>query len=329
MSGQADTAPESLDDLASFLVDNPEADQSGDSPRSNEPDDEPDNSNADPDTDPDEDPDQPEDDPEDPDAPEEEPAKGRQGLKFKVPVKGEDGADTTIEVDEKELVAGYQRHADYTRKTQELSNREREAYEVVSKKLDEGRNYFVQQAQLAHAAIQHLAGLKTEQEMAQLAATDQAAWVQERARHDAITGVLSHLKQAVQTEQQQAEQEQQQQARVQIQQAWGVLSKEGITEPKLLEIFKGVNRAYGVDPSRLKRVSDPALVFMMRDAMAYREIQGKAKAVKEKVQNAPRLPAPRQNVPKSEQVNKQVQQRFKTGRARVNDLAAFIHSKNI
>lgn len=319
-----------LDDLVNALADNPEAGEEEQAPRGEEPRRRrQDNSEADPADELEEDPEQPEeDDPEDPDAPEEEPEEARQGLKFKVPVKGEDGADTTIEVDEKELIAGYQRHSDYTRKTMELANRQREAYEAVSQKLDEGRNYFIQQAQLAHVAIRQLAGLKTDQEMAQLAATDQAAWVQEKARNEAVMGVLSHLQQAIQNEQQQADFEQKQQAQQEFHKAWGVLGQAGIDKPKLAGIFEGIAKTYGVAPERFKKVSDPALVLIMRDAMAYQELKGKVPSVKQKVQNAPRLPSPRQTVPKSERVMKQLDAKFKSGRAKDKDLAAFIDAIN-
>ncbi|PNG53181.1 MULTISPECIES: hypothetical protein [unclassified Variovorax] len=334
MPGQADSAPATVDDLASFLVENPEADQSGTSRRDAELDEQPDNSEIDenPDDEPEEDPDKPEDDPEDPEVdPEDEPEKGRQGLKFKVPVKGEDGADTTIEVDEKELIAGYQRHADYTRKTQELGNREREAVQAVSKRLDEGRNYYLQQATLAHDAIQQLAGLKSEAEMAQLAVTDKAAWIEESARSTAVKNVLQQLRYGMELEKNQAEQEARQQAEVSVQQAWGTLRKEGINSTADLgEIFKGIISKYGVPAERFKKITDPSLVLIMRDAMAFHELQNKAKTtVKQKVQNAPKLPPQRQSVPKGEKVNKAVSQRFKTGRAKVDDLAAFLSANNI
>jgi len=332
MSGQADTAPETLDDLANFLVDNPEADQKGDSPRDNEPDDEPDNSEVedDPDNEPEEDPEQPKEDPEeDPEDPDGEAAKARQGLKFKVPVKGEDGADTTIEVDEKELIAGYQRHADYTRKAQALGEREREAVQVVSKKLDEGRNYYLQQATLAHEAIRHLANLKSEAEMAQLAVTDKAAWIEESARTTAVNNVLGQLRYAMQVEQQQAEQQTKEQAAQTFHKAWGKLGAEGIDKPKLQGIFDGIVSKYGVDRTRFSNVSDPALVLIMRDAMAYHALQDKAKTtVKQKVQNAPKLPAQRQNVPRSEKVTRALTDRFKGGRAKEKDLAALIQQIN-
>jgi hypothetical protein len=189
--GQADTGPGTIDDLAAFLVDNPEADTEEESQPSEES--QEDNS--------DESAESAEDAPADDDSAEEksedDAKKQTSALKFKVPVKGADGQDQTIEVDEKELVAGYQRHADYTRKTQELADREREVTQQVATKLEEGRNHYLQQAQLARAAVLQLAGLKSPQEMAQLAQADPASWVAEQQRANAIQGVLSQLEQGM------------------------------------------------------------------------------------------------------------------------------------
>jgi len=320
-----------MDDVAAFLVDNPEADQAGELPNDDEPGD-PENSDgeenpngdeadgAGPDSD-DPDADSDEDDPAAADA-----AQKQTSQKFKVPVKGEDGSDTEIEVDAKELIAGYQRHADYTRKTQELGNREREAHELVSRRLEEGRNHYMQEAQKAHAAIRTLAGLKTDAEMAQLAATDQAAWVQERARADAIKGVLSQIEQGMTLEQQQLQHQQQVAQQQEFQKAWGVLGQQGIDKPKLKGIFDGVAKAYGVEETRFANVTDPKVVLIMRDALAYRELKEKAAAVKKQVKTAPNLPAQRQKVPQKEQVNKRLDQKFRSGKAGVRDLARFLET---
>lgn len=332
MDGQPETGPESVDDLAQFLVDNPEADGSGEAPERKEPSRKADNSEAqeNPDDDsgagPAEDA---EEDAEEESTEEPDDADKRPSLKFKVPVKGEDGADTTIEVDEKELIAGYQRHADYTRKAMELGNREREAHQVVTKQLEEGRNYYLHQAQVAHTLVRTLAGLRSPQEMATLAQTDANLYVQETARERAINDVLGQIEQGMHHETQQGEQLSHQQQVQEYQRAWGVLGQQGIDKPKLQKIFEGVAKDYGVPRERFAKVTDPALVLIMRDAMAYREIKNKAATVKPKPGDAPRLPAARQAVPNREKVNKAVAARFKSGRAKVDDLAAFLHANKL
>src|SRR6188474_2741560 len=151
--GQGGDAPGTIDDLAGFLVDNPDADLDPDQEEEGQPSEEPEQSdNSD---EPNED--SPADD--EGDEPESEEAKKQpSGLKFKVPVKGEDGAESSIEVDEKELIAGYQRHADYTRKTQALGDKEREITQVVATRLEQGQQHYLKQAQAARAAVEKLAG---------------------------------------------------------------------------------------------------------------------------------------------------------------------------
>lgn len=321
-TGQAEQAPASIDDLAHYLVDNSDADADESTDKEEgQTSEAPDEDNADEQADSD-----PADD-ESPDEDEEsEDAKKQTSLKFKVPVKGEDGTDQTIEVDEKELVAGYQRHADYTRKTQELSNKEREVTQAVATKLQEGQNYYMQQAQMAHAAVRQLAGLKSPDEMAQLAAADPAAWVQEQQRERAITGVLSQLEQGMQRESAEAETLRKQNAEKAYESAWEELGKDGLDKPALKKIFDTMQEKYKVPAARLANVYDPVLVRIMRDAAAYQELKDKKAAVTKKAVEAPRLPTPRQNVPKQEQRNKALGNKFSSGKAKLKDLAAWIEN---
>lgn len=319
-TGQAEQAPASIDDLAQFLVDTPEADasdptdeeQGQTSDESLE-----DNSEEANDSDPADD-ESPEEDEES------EEAKKQTSLKFKVPVKGEDGADTTIEVDEKELVTGYQRHSDYTRKTQELATREREVTQTVATKLQEGQNYYMQQAQMAHAAVRQFAGLKSPEEMAQLAATDPAAWVQEQQRERFVASTLQQLEQGIQRETAEQEATRKRQEAEAYEATWTELKKDGLDKPALKKIFDTMQEKYKVPPARLAAVYDPVLVRIMRDAAAYQELKDKKAAVVKKVQNAPKLPAQRQSVPKQEQQNKALNAKFASGKAKLKDLAAYI-----
>jgi len=317
-NGQAESGPENLDDLASFLVDNPRADTDEDKPNAEEPSDE-DNSE-------DENPDDAPADEEDEESESEDAEKQTSGLKFKVPVKGEDGTESMVEVDQKELIAGYQRHSDYTRKTMELADRERTVTQRVAQELQQGQSYYVEQAQLAQAAVRQLAGLRSPQEMAQLAQVDPAAWVQEQQRTAAIHGVMQQLEQGMQHERQQVTQQQAQDKAEQYQRAWVELGKEGIDKPKLAKIFDTIGKTYGVAAERFANVDDPAVVRIMRDAAAYAELKEKRAAVTKKVQEAPKLPAPRQSVPKNEQRAKSINQRFATGKAKLGDLASYLEN---
>lgn len=321
-NGQAE-GPETIDDLAAFLVDNPDADGSGTAKEDKQQNSEvPDEDNTE-----EEETDPAEDDPEEEE--ESEDAKERPSLKFKVPVKGEDGTDQEIEVDEKELVAGYQRHADYTRKTQELANKEREITQVVGQKLTESQTYYMQQAQMAHAAVRHVAGLKTPEQMEQLAMSDPAAWVQEQQRERAVNGLLTQLQQNVQRESAEQEQQRAQQKQLAYQQAWEVLTKEGIDKPALEKIFTTIQKRYDVPMERFQNLDDPKLVKIMRDAVAYQELKDKKAVVTKKVQDAPKLPATRQSVPRDEQRAKALDKKFSTGKAKLDDLAELIYTRKL
>lgn len=313
-SGQAGDSPATIDDVAQFLIDNPGADQDEDESQDSE---ESQEDNSDEVTD--------EEAPADEDDESSEDAeKPTSGLKFKVPIKGEDGQDSTIEVDEKELVAGYQRHADYTRKTQELGNREREITQMVATKLEEGRSHYMQQAQLARAAVLQLAGLKSPQEMAQLAQADPAAWVAEQQRSQAINGMLQQLEVGMTREQQVAQMQLQESQKQEIARSWGVLGQQGIDKAKLVDLYDKVSTRYGIPKERLAGVTDAALVLLMRDAVELQGLKDKKAEVTKKAEKAPKLPQQRQSVPRNEQKTQQLNRRFASGKAKLSDLAAFI-----
>ena len=314
MSGQAESAPGSLDDLASFLEDKPI-----DGPDEQEDD-------ANPREDSQEDPDEAESavDESEAEATEEE-AEDQPSAVFKVTVKGEDGADQTVEVDQKELIAGYQRQRDYTVKTQALAERERQAFEVVTSEIEKSRNHYMQQAQLAHMAVRELAGLRSDEEMAVLAQTDPSLWVQEQQRAAAVRARLQQIQQGVQSEQAQAQQMQAQQRQQLFSKAWDVLQEKGIDKPKLAGIYQEASKRYGFGEQEFANVYDPRIVLALRDAVAYRALHDKKPAVQQKAQAAPKLPATKQPVARSETKIKQLETRFaRKGGAKLDDLAAYL-----
>ena len=314
MSGQADSAPGNLDDLASFLEDKPleASDEQED--------------DATPQEDSQEEPDEAESavDESEAEATEEE-AEDQPSATFKVTVKGEDGADQTIDVDQKELIAGYQRQRDYTVKTQALAERERQAFEVVTQEIEKSRAHYMQQAQLAHMAVRELAGMRSDEEMAVLAQTDPSLWVQEQQRAAAVRTRLQQIQQGVQSEQAQAQQMQAQQRQQLFSKAWDVLQEKGIDKPKLAGIYQEASKRYGFGEQEFANVYDPRIVLALRDAVAYRALHDKKPAVQQKAQAAPKLPATKQPVARSETKIKQLETRFtRKGGAKLDDLAAYL-----
>jgi hypothetical protein len=322
MDGHADNAPANLESLADFLSDTPE-EESQDQEMADDTESEEDTQ--------DESSESESDEKEESDEESEDEAKASSQAPqiYKVTVKDADGNDQEMDVPSDELVKGYQRQADYTRKMQSLVDRESKALEFVQEKVNESREHYLQQAQLAQAAVAQLAGLKTEQEMAALANSDPAAWVAEKQRQEAIRGLLGNLGSRMQAETQQRQQEAQQAQQRAMQAAydktWQVLSKEGIDKPKLADIYKKASDKYGWTSEELGQVYDARVIQMMRDAVSYRELQAKKSEVTKKVDKAP--PLPTRNTPKaSERQVQKVNEKFRDGRAKLGDLASFLAS---
>ena len=317
MDGQAESAPESggLDDLASFLADTPETestdedeaqtadDETGDADNSDEA-----NSEQD-------------DEAEESD---EEPAPVATKITFKV--KGEDGVEETVEASTDELAASYLRQKDYTKKTQALAERESQAVNFLKTKHDEIRNQYLSQAELTRTALVQMAGLKTGDEMAQLAHSDPAAWVAENQRQQSVNAYLNQLDRQINGEKQRAAQEAEahraQSLKQQFETTWAELEKAKIDKPTLAKIYEGVNKTYGFSPEELGNVYDHRLVKMMRDAQAYQALKSQKADVTKKVTDAPRMPNRQMKQPT--RLDAALENKFKSGRAKLNDLAAYL-----
>ena len=316
MDGQAESAPESggLDDLASFLSDTPE-DESTEEIEASQADD----STADSDTEAEANNEQDDEDSQE----YEEPAPVAK-ITFKV--KGEDGTDETVEASTEELAASYLRQKDYTKKTQALAARESEAVNFLKTKHDEIRNQYLSQAEVTRAALVQMAGIKTGDEMAQLAHSDPAAWVAENQRQQSVTAYLNQLDQQINGERQRAAQEAEayraQSLQKQFQQTWEVLEKEKIDKPQLAKIYDGVSKSYGFTAQELGNVYDHRLVRMMRDAQAYQALKDQKADVTRKVSDAPRMPQRQMKQPT--RLDASLENKFKSGRAKLNDLAAYL-----
>lgn len=247
--------------------------------------------------------------------------------KVKVTVKAPDGSDVTEEVTETELVKGYQRHADYTRKQQALSERETQAVEVVVSEIQKARNTYLQDAELHRAAFAELAGIKTEAEMDELSNTDPAQWAAEFQRQRKINQFLAGLGNKISSEKQASEQQQAQRQQMATKQlyerAWTELQKDGIDKPALSKIYEGANKLYGFTADELGNVYDPRMVRVLKDAAAYQELKAQKSEVTKKVTAAPKLPT-RQASPAQERQAQAMENKFRSGKAKLNDLAALL-----
>lgn len=317
MDGHANAPEPTINDLAALLADTPEESAEQDDAEQNADD----STVEDDDTEEDAN-DQTDDEESDEESEEEEPATER---KLKVTIKAEDGSEVVEEVPESELVKGYQRQADYTRKTQALAEREHQAVQTLQAKHQEIQSQYLHQAEVTRAAITQMAGIKTEQEMAYLAETDPAGWVMENQRQKQIEAYLGTLDSQIQAERQKAQaalEEQQAMAKKQaFDNAWKNLAAAKIDQQALKGIFDSASKNYGFTAEELSNIYDHRAVLLMKDAAAYRELQSKKAEVTKKADAAPRLPN-KQNV--SNPKDKALEQKFKSGRAKLTDLASYL-----
>lgn len=310
-----------LSDLADYLSDTPEEESNEQDEAT--PADEPTSDEADTD---DSANDGQDDDQDSPDG-EDEDAPTPTETKITIKVKNDSGEEEAIELTPDEIAKSYMRQKDYTAKTTALAQRENEAVEFLRSKNEEVRSHYLQQAELSRAAIVQMAGIKTEDELASLASSDPAAWVAETQRQRQISNYLAGLNQQIEGEKQQAKAQADQRSAQAIKQAyetaWQELSKDGIDKPKLQKIYADVGKAYGFSNEELGAVYDHRLVRALKDAAAYRALQAQKPAVMAKAQAAPRMPT-KQTPPAQERRDKELDNRFRTGRAKLNDLAAFL-----
>lgn len=248
----------------------------------------------------------------------------RTSQKFEVTVTGDDGKEEKLTVDHQERGAGYLRHRDYTRKTQELASQSREAATLIEGKLSEGMSKAAQATQFALDAIRALAGFMSEQEMANLAVQNPQAYVAERARVDAINSRLNALQGQIEQIKQAGEQQAKEAKQRALAHCWTVLRDNEIDEKQLGAIFSDIATRYGVPRERFQNLDDPSLVLIMRDAKALNDLRAKAASVRKDGARAP-VAQPRAASTRNQgDARADFARKAKAGRAGIGDLANLI-----
>jgi hypothetical protein len=197
-----------------------------------------------------------------------------------------DGTDLSVNLEE--LIQGYQRNADYTRKTQELAQERTQSSEFVERSKKDVEAKLQRLDQLNNAAQAQLQQEYAEVDFEKLYDEDpvEAARLEHKMRkkHEQLAQVSQ------QTQELQAQEfnkylgEQQQ-----------LLSKK---IPELLDDQKGPRfkqqmRDYlgniGFNDSEINSVYDHRYVMLVKDAMSYRNLQKAKPGIKKKVANAPKV----------------------------------------
>ena len=195
---------------------------------------------------------------------------------------------TELSVNLEELIQGYQRNADYTRKTQELAQERNQSSEFVERSKKDVEAKLQKLDQLNNAAQAQLQQEYAEVDFEKLYDEDpvEAARLEHKMRkkHEQLAQVSQ------QTQELQAQEfnkylgEQQQ-----------LLSKK---IPELLDDQKGPRfkqqmRDYlgniGFNDSEINSVYDHRYVMLVKDAMSYRNLQKAKPGIKKKVANAPKV----------------------------------------
>lgn len=236
-----------------------------------------------------------------------------------------DGTDVKVTRDE--LVRGYQRQADYTRKTQQVAEL-RKGFEAEMQALREERAQY--RALLPQLAARLSETMGPEPDWDKLRQEDPvefgAQWAEWQRRRERV--------QAVEAERQRLETQKAREADDQAKQrlqaeASALLDKvPEWKDPKIAEAERAKIRDYvsalGVSPDEMQHITDHRLVLALRDAARYRDLMAGKDAAMRKVQQAPntlkpgRGTAPRQVADRT----RQLQRLAKTGS--IDDAAALI-----
>lgn len=192
-----------------------------------------------------------------------------------------DGNDQQIPL--KEAIAGYQRQADYTRKTQELAaHRNQFATEV--QQLRQEREVYSHLLTALQQQVQGTTAEKTPEYWARLRAEDPVQYSIEYTDHlanqeklRAIQAEQQRLQQSSQAEQARALQEYVAQERQKLLQAKPEWRDDKVRQQALSEVRDYAARTYGFTPEELNNAFDHRAILAMHKAMAYDRMMAKAK----------------------------------------------------
>lgn len=201
---------------------------------------------------------------------------------------------TEIQVTRDELVRGYQRLSDYTRKTQEVSAA-RQQVEAEAQRISAERAHYSQNLEQLSTVLQSTLPPRPPLEMAD---TDPIGYTQANARWEASVQQLQHVfgeRQRIQEQHQQHVAAQQQQQLASAAQYLQELVPEWRDEKRAAKEKRAVAehlRSRGYSDAEIAQAADPRAVAMALDAMRYRELVANKPKVDERLKAAPRVVKP-------------------------------------
>ena len=197
-----------------------------------------------------------------------------------------DGTD--YEVTQNELIQGYQRNADYTRKTQELAVEKQQSSEFVERSKKDVETKLAQLTDLNQAAQTQLQEEYANIDFEKLYDEDpvEAARLEHKMRkkHDQLSQVQQQTQQLQAQEFQKYMEEQQKQLNIKLPE---------LSHPEKGSQFKKQMRDYlssvGFNSQEIDSVYDHRYVMLVKDAMSYRNLQKAKPQIKKKAVNAPKV----------------------------------------
>jgi len=195
---------------------------------------------------------------------------------------------TNFEVTQDELIQGYQRNADYTRKTQELAAEKQQSSDFVERSKKDVEAKLAKLDQLNQAASAQLQQEYAQVDFEKLYDEDpvEAARMEHKMRkkNEQLQQVQQQTQQLQMEEFNKYLQEQQKQLTVKVPE---------INHPERGPQFKKQMRDYlsnmGFDNKEIDSVYDHRYVMLVKDAMSYRNLQKAKPQIKKKAVNAPKV----------------------------------------
>lgn len=250
-------------------------------------------------------------------------------IKHKFKANGEE-----VEATLGELVAGYQKDADYRRKTNELA----EARRAIETQVNQERQLYQQNARAqAHyfdSVEEMMTGAINSAQMEQLKATNPGMWAVKRQEFaDRIAQVQEFRRTAAEDYRQvemQASQQQQRSFSELVERERKALTTAipDWNDEMRVKIAQAA-KSYGYTEAEIDQAVDHRQIRMALDAMRYHELKGKADAATAKVREAPKMLKPtKQTVPMNVETKNMLaaRKRFQTS-GNVDDAAALIQQR--
>lgn len=227
-----------------------------------------------------------------------------------------------VEVTEEELLSGYSRTADYTKKTQALAET-RKAVEAEKAAIEEAKQLRQTYAERLQAIEQILTKETGEENLQELKDTDPIGYaikVAERTEKEkqlmAIKAEQQRIAMQQQAEQQQAIQAHLAQAQTQLKQMIPDFADE-VKAEVLKKDIRAYAKSVGWTDDDIAQIIDPRAVKSLYDGMMYQKLVANKGAATKKVQNAPKVIKAGTSTPRDseqEAIKKQFQQLRKTGK---------------